>query len=377
MTAYLDNSATTPVCEQAVEAMMTAVTQLWGNPSSLHQKGIEADEMLEKARSNIARRLFCRDDEIFFTSGGTESNNLAVQGAAHAMRRRGKRIVTTSVEHSSIDETVRHLETEGFEVIRLGVDSKGRINERELFEAVNSDTILVSIMAVNNETGTIQPVEAARTAVMRAKSPALVHCDAVQAFGKIQLKPAAMGVDMMTVSSHKIHGPKGVGALYVKKGVRLSPIVFGGLQEEKVRPGTQPMPAIAGFGAAAAALPNPAVELNRVTELRDYMCKRLLELDSVVINSPSDALPYVTNISVIGVNSEPMLNFLSARGVYVSSGSACAKGHQSSVLKNMGLSEERRKSPLRISFSRFTTKEDVDMLVEGIAAGQKAIRKNK
>lgn len=377
MTAYLDNSATTPVCEQAVEAMMTAVTQLWGNPSSLHQKGIEADEMLEKARSNIARRLFCRDDEIFFTSGGTESNNLAVQGAAHAMRRRGKRIVTTSVEHSSIDETVRHLETEGFEVIRLGVDSKGRINEKELFEAVNSDTILVSIMAVNNETGTIQPVEAARTAVMRAKAPALVHCDAVQAFGKIQLKPAAMGVDMMTVSSHKIHGPKGVGALYVKKGVRLSPIVFGGLQEEKVRPGTQPMPAIAGFGAAAAALPNPTVELNRVAELRDYMCERLLELDSVVINSPSDALPYVTNISVIGVNSEPMLNFLSARGVYVSSGSACAKGHQSSVLKNMGLSEERRKSPLRISFSRFTTKEEVDMLIEGIAAGQKAIRKNK
>lgn len=377
MTAYLDNSATTPVCGEAVEAMKTAVTELWGNPSSLHQKGIEADEMLENARSNIARRLFCRDDEVYFTSGGTESNNLAVQGAAHAMRRRGRRIVTTSVEHPSIEETVKHLESEGFEVIRLGVDRKGRISEHELFDAVTPDTVLVSIMAVNNETGTVQPVEAARTAVARAKSPALIHCDAVQAFGKLPLKPAAMGVDLMTVSSHKIHGPKGVGALYVKKGVRLSPIVFGGLQEEKLRPGTQPMPAIAGFGAAAAALPNLTAQLKKVTELRDYMCERLLSLGGVVINSPEDALPYVTNISVLGINSEPMLNFLSSRGVYVSSGSACSKGHQSSVLKNMGLSDEVRKSPLRISFSRFTTKEEIDMLIDGISAGQKAIRKNK
>lgn len=377
MTAYLDNSATTPVCGEAVEAMKTAVTELWGNPSSLHQKGIEADEMLENARSNIARRLFCRDDEVYFTSGGTESNNLAVQGAAHAMRRRGRRIVTTSVEHPSIEETVKHLESEGFEVIRLGVDRKGRISERELFDAVTLDTVLVSIMAVNNETGTVQPVEAARTAVTRAKSPALIHCDAVQAFGKLPLKPAAMGVDLMTVSSHKIHGPKGVGALYVKKGVRLSPIVFGGLQEEKLRPGTQPMPAIAGFGAAAAAMPNLTAQLKKVTELRDYMCERLLSLGGVVINSPEDALPYVTNISVLGINSEPMLNFLSSRGVYVSSGSACSKGHQSSVLKNMGLSDEVRKSPLRISFSRFTTKEEIDMLIDGISAGQKAIRKNK
>ena len=377
MTAYLDNSATTPVCGEAVEAMKTAVTELWGNPSSLHQKGIEADEMLENARSNIARRLFCRDDEVYFTSGGTESNNLAVQGAAHAMRRRGRRIVTTSVEHPSIEETVKHLESEGFEVIRLGVDRKGRISEHELFDAVTPDTVLVSIMAVNNETGTVQPVEAARTAVTRAKSPALIHCDAVQAFGKLPLKPAAMGVDLMTVSSHKIHGPKGVGALYVKKGVRLSPIVFGGLQEEKLRPGTQPMPAIAGFGAAAAAMPNLTAQLKKVTELRDYMCERLLSLGGVVINSPEDALPYVTNISVLGINSEPMLNFLSSRGVYVSSGSACSKGHQSSVLKNMGLSDEVRKSPLRISFSRFATKEEIDMLIDGISAGQKAIRKNK
>lgn len=377
MTAYLDNSATTPVCGEAVEAMKTAVTELWGNPSSLHQKGIEADEMLENARSNIARRLFCRDDEVYFASGGTESNNLAVQGAAHAMRRRGRRIVTTSVEHPSIEETVKHLESEGFEVIRLGVDRKGRISEHELFDAVTPDTVLVSIMAVNNETGTVQPVEAARTAVTRAKSPALIHCDAVQAFGKLPLKPAAMGVDLMTVSSHKIHGPKGVGALYVKKGVRLSPIVFGGLQEEKLRPGTQPMPAIAGFGAAAAAMPNLTAQLKKVTELRDYMCERLLSLGGVVINSPEDALPYVTNISVLGINSEPMLNFLSSRGVYVSSGSACSKGHQSSVLKNMGLSDEVRKSPLRISFSRFTTKEEIDMLIDGISAGQKAIRKNK
>ncbi|MBQ2774684.1 MAG: cysteine desulfurase [Clostridia bacterium] len=377
MTAYLDNSATTPVCPQAVDAVTAAVRDYWGNPSSLHAKGIEADGILADARETIARRLFCRPDEIYFTSGGTESNNLALRGAAHAMRRRGRRIVTTNVEHPSVDETLKQLEKEGFEVIRLPVDSTGRINERDLFRAVTPDTILISLMAVNNETGTIQPIEQARLAARRNGSPAIIHCDAVQAFGKLPLKPAALGIDMMTISSHKVHGPKGVGALYIRKGVKINPLVFGGSQEDKIRPGTQPMPAIAGFGAAVKAIPNISEELENVTWLRNYMCMRLSALDGVVLNSPPDALPYVTNISVLGINSEPMLNFLSARGIYVSSGSACAKGHSSPVLKSMGLSEERRKSPLRISFSRFTTKEEIDMLVDGIAAGQKAIRKNK
>ena len=377
MTAYLDNSATTAVCPQAIEKINFALCECWGNPSSLHRKGIEADNMLIEARESVAKRLSCKPEEIYFTSGGTEGNNIVLQGVARSMKRKGKRIVTTCVEHPSVGETASFLEKEGFEVIRLSVDSEGRINEDELFNAVTPDTILVSIMAVNNETGTIQPVEKAKLAVLRAHSPALIHCDAVQAFGKLPLKPSAMGVDLMTISSHKVHGPKGVGALYIKKGVKISPLVYGGSQEQKLRPGTQPLPAIAGFGAAVKAMPNILAQLEKTKELRDYMVNRLLELPDVVINSPKDALPYVTNFSVVGINSEPMLNFLSSKGIYVSSGSACAKGHVSFVLKNMGLSDERMKSPLRVSFSRFTTKQEIDMLVDAIEEGQRTIRKNK
>ena len=377
MTAYLDNSATTAVCPQAIEKINFALCECWGNPSSLHRKGIEADNMLIEARESVAKRLSCKPEEIYFTSGGTEGNNIVLQGVARSMKRKGKRIVTTCVEHPSVGETASFLEKEGFEVIRLSVDSEGRINEDELFNAVTPDTILVSIMAVNNETGTIQPVEKAKLAVLRAHSPALIHCDAVQAFGKLPLKPSAMGVDLMTISSHKVHGPKGVGALYIKKGVKISPLVYGGSQEQKLRPGTQPLPAIAGFGAAVKAMPNISAQLEKTKELRDYMVNRLLELPDVVINSPKDALPYVTNFSVVGINSEPMLNFLSSKGIYVSSGSACAKGHVSFVLKNMGLSDERMKSPLRVSFSRFTTKQEIDMLIDAIEEGQRTIRKNK
>lgn len=377
MTAYLDNSATTPVCSEAIEKINYAIKECWGNPSSLHSKGIEAEQLLEEARESIAKKLSCKSEEIYFTSGGTESNNIVLQGVARSLKRKGKRIVTTCIEHPSVGETAKFLESEGFEIIRLPVDSEGRINETDLFESITPDTILVSIMVVNNETGTIQPVEKAKLAVMRAHAPALIHCDAVQAFGKLPLKPAAMGVDLMTISSHKVHGPKGVGALYVRKGVKLSPLVHGGSQEMKLRPGTQPLPAIAGFGAAVKALPDLSVQLKKTGELRDYMVERLSVLPDIVINSPKDALPYVTNISVIGINSEPMLNFLSSKGIFVSSGSACAKGHVSFVLKNMGLSDERMRSPLRISFSRFTTKEEIDMLVDAIAKGQKLIRKNK
>lgn len=377
MTAYLDNSATTAVCPQAIEKINYAVSECWGNPSSLHRKGIEADNMLTEARENVAKRLSCKPEEIYFTSGGTEGNNIVLQGVTRSMKRKGKRIVTTCVEHPSVGETANFLEQEGFEIVRLPVDSEGRVKEEDLFNAVTPDTILVSIMVVNNETGTIQPVEKAKLAVMRAHAPALIHCDAVQAFGKLPLKPSAMGIDLMTISSHKVHGPKGVGALYVRKGVKLSPLVYGGSQEKKLRPGTQPLPAIAGFGAAVKAIPNISAQLEKTKELRDYMVERLSELPDIVINSPKDALPYVTNFSVIGINSEPMLNFLSSKGIYVSSGSACAKGHVSFVLKNMGLSDERMKSPLRVSFSRFTTKEEIDMLIDAISQGQKTIRKNK
>lgn len=374
MYAYFDNSATTAPCCEAVNAVSDTMTRCWGNPSSLHQVGNRANELLENSRKDIADRLSCNPEEIYFTSGGTESNNLAIMGAAYQMRRMGRRIVSTSVEHSSVDDTLNRLEAEGFEVIKLKVDSYGRINERDLYAAVNSNTILITMMLVNNEVGTIMPVQSAKRAAMMARSPALIHCDAVQAFGKMTVKPVTLGVDLMTVSSHKIHGPKGVGALYIRKGVKIKPRTFGGEQEKKIRPGTEAMPAIAGFAAAARALPEPQKELEHVTMLRDYMVSKLGELDDVVINSPPDALPYVTNISVQGIKSEPMLNFLSERGIFVSSGSACSKGKKSHVLIQMGLDRRRLDSPLRISFSRYTTIQEIDALILGIAEGKKVIR---
>lgn len=378
MDAYFDNSATTAPCCEAVNAVADAMTRCWGNPSSLHRQGNLAKELLDSSRESVAKALSCAPEEIFFTSGGTESNNLALKGAAYQMRRMGRRIVSTSIEHPSIDETLNRLEAEGFEVIKLKVDSYGRINERELYSAVNSNTILITMMLVNNEVGTIMPVQAAKRAAMMARSPALIHCDAVQAFGKMPIKPALLGVDLMTISSHKIHGPKGVGALYIRKGVKIKPVTTGGEQEQQnglsIRPGTEAMPAIAGFAAAARALPDPKRELEHITMLRDYMVSKLTELDGVVVNSPPDALPYVTNISVIGIKSEPMLNFLSDRGICVSSGSACSKGKKSHVLLQMGLDKKRLDSPLRISFSRFTTVQEIDALITGIADGKKIIR---
>lgn len=372
--AYFDNSATTAPCCEAVRAVADAMTNCWGNPSSLHRSGNAAKELLDSSRESIAKCLSVTPEEIFFTSGGTESNNLAVMGAAYQMRRMGRRIVSTAVEHSSIDETLDKLAEEGFEVIKLRVDNYGRINERELYSAVNSNTILITMMLVNNEVGTIMPVQAAKRAAMAARSPALIHCDAVQAFGKMPVKPVSLGVDLMTVSSHKIHGPKGVGAIYIRKGVKIKPKTFGGEQEKKIRPGTEAMPAIAGFAAAARALPDPQRELEHIRMLRDYMVEKLMELDEIVINSPPDALPYVTNISVLGIKSEPMLNFLSERGICVSSGSACSKGKKSHVLMQMGLDRRRLDSPLRISFSRYTTVQEVDALIQGIAEGKKVIR---
>ena len=377
MEAYLDNSATTQPCKEAVEKMNFALRTCWGNPSSLHSKGIAASELLEGARNNIAKKLSCESEEIFFTSGGTESNNIAVFGAANAQKRRGSRIITTSIEHSSVEESVKALENQGYDVVRLRVNERGVIDERQLYAATNPSVVLISMMYVNNEVGSIQPVEFAKRAVVHSGANALIHCDAVQAFGKVQLKPYNMGVDLMTVSSHKIHGPKGAGALFVKKGTKLVQHSFGGLQENKIRPGTEPLPAIAGFGAAAAAIPDYSESLRYVTDLRNYMVAKLRAVDGVRINSPENALPYITNISVEGIPSEVMLNYLSGLGICVSSGSACSKGHKSRVLRAMNLSDDVINTALRISLSVFTTKEEIDYLIGGIASARKTMRRLK
>lgn len=374
MEAYLDNSATTPLCKKARDEMINAIENAWGNPSSLHEKGIEADLLLKSARKTLCSLLSCTEKEVFFTSGGTESNNLAVFGAARANKRKGNRIITSAVEHPSVMKAFDRLENEGFEVIRIPTDKKGFIDIAELEAAVNEKTVLISIMAVNNEMGTIQPFEEISKIVKRKAAPALIHVDAVQAFGKIPLAPKKWGIDLMSVSSHKIHGPKGVGALFVKEGTKLSPVAAGGGQERDIRPGTEPMPAIAGFMGAMQEL-KIKESLVTVGELRDYLAAELKKRDGVTVNSPENALPYIVNFSLVGLRSETVLNFLSDMEVYVSSGSACSKGHKSPVLTAMGLDDSIIDSSIRVSMSRFTTKQQLDLLLKGIDMAQKVIRK--
>ena len=367
---YLDNSATTKPCKKAVENMLYAVENCWGNPSSLHDKGIDADEMLLKARRAVAKSLSCDEKEIFFTSGGTEGNNLAIFGAAYKNRRKGNRVITTSVEHPSVGKAFDRLESEGFEVIRLKTDSFGRVSKDELFEAVNDKTILVSMMYVNNEVGAIEPVEEIARAVKLKNAPALIHIDAVQAYGKLPINVRKLGADLVTVSSHKIHGPKGVGALYIKNGTKLQPVADGGGQEKDIRPGTEPMPAIMGFMGAVESL-TVKESLEKITALRDSFVEKLKNTQGITVNSPDDALPYIVNISLQKLNSETVLNFMSGMGIYVSSGSACSKGHKSPVLTAMGLSDEIINSSLRVSLSKYTTEEELDFFTE---TAEKALR---
>ena len=374
MEVYLDNSATTKPCPGARKRLLEAVDLLWGNPSSLHQKGLEAQLLLEGARAFIAKCLSCRESELYFTSGGTESNNLAVFGAAKAMKHKGKRIVVSSVEHPSVSRAFDKLESDGFTVVRLPVDRFGVVPVEEIENAVDESTVLVSMMAVNNELGSVEPVEALSRIVKEKHSPALIHVDAVQAFGKLPLNVKKLGIDLMSVSAHKIHGTKGAGALFVKDSVHLAPHIFGGGQEKNVRPGTEPLPAIAAFFGAAEEL-DIKKSLPAVTALRDGFVKKLSALDGVVINSGADALPYIVNISLPGRPAEAVLNFLSSRGIYVSSGSACAKGHRSPTLTAAGLESERVNSSLRISLSRFTTADELDFCLEGIEEALRAIRK--
>ena len=366
---YLDNSATTRVCEKSAEKVLELMTQCYGNPSSLHKKGLEAQREVAHARQAVAVSLSAQPREIIFTSGGTEANNLAVLGGAAASRRRGKRIVTTAIEHPSVLEPMRQLEKEGFEVVFLTPDADGRVPEEAVLKAVTGDTILISVMAVNNELGSIQPIEVLKKAVKRAGAPALVHVDGVQAYGKLPLRPEKLGIDLLTVSGHKIHGPKGVGALYVSKNARILPRTFGGGQERELRPGTEAAPLIAGLGAAVEELPDWRQAYSRMEKLRDYTLQKLSGLEGVEVNSPVEGFPYLLNFSALGIRSETMLHFLAQRGIYVSSGSACAKGKQSHVLKAAGLPDSRISSAIRVSFSRENTERDADALAEGVREG--------
>lgn len=372
MIHYLDNSATTAVSKAAADKAYQVMTAVYGNPSSLHAMGMDAEDELTAARKAVAARLRVSHEEITFTSGGTEANNLALFGAAHANRRTRPHIIVSAVEHSSVLAAAQQLEAEGFSVTHVMPRADGCLYPEDVAAEATDKTALVSVMLVNNETGAVMPVQDIFAAV-RQKSPGvLCHTDAVQGFGKLEIRAKALGADMITVSGHKVHAPKGVGALWVKKGVRLLARQFGGEQEKRLRPGTENLPGIAAFGVACNEM-NIADSAQTVGALNRYTVQRLSAIDGVVINSPENALPYVLNISAGRVRSETMLHFLEQRQVFVSSGSACAKGKPSHVLQAIGLSRERADSALRISFCKHNTPEDADALCAGIAEGLRVL----
>ncbi len=372
---YLDNSSTTRPCKSAIENINRCLTDNWGNPSSLHLMGFAAETEMTNARIAVSKALRCREDEVFFTSGGTEANNIAVLGAVNAVRRRGNRIVTTAIEHPSVLNVFEKLKGDGFEVVYLHPDKNGTIPEDEMANAINKDTILVSMMLVNNEVGSILPVEKISALVKKVGSPALIHCDAVQGFGKLPIDVKKLGIHLLTLSGHKIHGPKGVGVLFKAKGVNIKETVFGGGQEKGLRSGTEGTPAICGLSGAVSELSDITKNLAYITELNFYARRILLDTGLVKINSPENALPYILNISVSGYKSETLLHFLESKNIFVSSGSACAKGVKSYVLKEMGISDKEIDSSIRISFCRNNTKEEIDILANELKNAAKILKR--
>lgn len=374
---YLDNSATTRPCRSAVENINNALSINWGNPSSLYGFGVNAETVVSDTRERIAEVIGCREDEVIFTSGGTESNNLAILGGAEAMKRRGKRIVTTSVEHPSVLNACRHLAERGFEVVEVAPERDGSIDPQKFLSSVNDDTVLVSVMLVNNETGCIFPVKEIARELRSSGSKALIHCDAVQAFGKLPIDVDALGVDLMSASGHKIHASKGIGFLYKSKNINLKPILFGGGQESGLRSGTEAVPLIAGLCGAVSEL-DIAEDLKKMQELHKYAVERLAELGFITVNSPLEGgLPYILNISVPGYRSETLLHFLEERDIFISSGSACSKGKGSYVLNAMGLPKKNIDSALRLSFSRYNDHSDIDALCDGLKCAAATLRRSK
>lgn len=365
MEAYLDNSATTICSKKATEKMVEILTKDFGNPSSMHMKGVIAENIIIEAKKKIAKTLKVQDKEIVFTSGGTESNNFAIIGAAMANIRAGKHIITTKVEHASVSSVMAYLEENGFDITYLGVDNEGVISLEELKDAIRSDTILVSIMHVNNEIGSIMPVEEAGK-IIKAVNPNIVyHVDAIQSYGKMIIRPKNIKCDLLSVSGHKIHGPKGSGFLYIKDKTKIKPIIFGGGQQKGMRSGTENVPAIAGLGIAAEEIYTDFEnKIDNLYKLREYFIEELLKIEGVLVNGKftRENAPHIVSVTVPGVRSEVMLHTLEDRQIYVSAGSACSSNKQSvsATLKSIGLKPEMLESTVRFSFSVDTTKEELD-----------------
>lgn len=372
---YLDNAATTKPCDAAITAMMRCFQEIYGNPSSLHRIGLRAQQEMDHARNVLAAALGCDTREILFTSCATESTNMALRSTAAAYGRKRRKIITSAVEHASVKQTLQHLsENEGFEVVAVKPDENGTYCARDFVMAADENTCMITMMMVNNETGHVLPVKEVFSAVKRRFPHIITHCDAVQAFMKYPVRPSQLCADFISLSGHKIHAAKGIGALYVKKGMKLRALLFGGKQENSLRAGTESVPLIAGFGAAVETL-SPTME-NRfqyVRSLNTALREKLRELPDVRILSPEDGSPYVMSIIVPKIRSEILLHYLEQREVYVSSGSACSKGAGSGVPEIFGAAREEADSILRVSFCDENNMEDVDALVAGIAAGQREI----
>lgn len=369
MEAYLDNSATTRCSDKAAELMMKLLLEDYGNPSSLHMKGVIAEKYINEAKKQIAKTLKAQEKEIVFTSGGTESNNLAIIGSAMANRRAGMHVITSSIEHASVSNPMAYLEEQGFEVTYLPVDSKGVISMEALKNAIREDTILVSLMQVNNEIGAIQPIEEAGKIIKAANPDIIFHVDAIQAYGKMRIAPKKLNIDLLSVSGHKIHGPKGSGFLYIKDKTKIRPVIFGGGQQKGMRSGTENVPAIAGLGLAAEEIYTDFEEkIDRMYALREYFIEQVTQIEGVSVNGQSQraSAPHVVSVSICGVRAEVMLHTLEDRGIYVSAGSACSsnKPSVSHTLKSIGLAPELLDSTIRFSFSVHTTMEELDYALE-------------
>lgn len=369
MEAYFDNSATTKVLDCVKDIVVKTMTEDYGNPSAKHLKGMEAERYIKEAREAVAKTLKVKEKEILFTSGGSESNNMALIGTALANKRAGNHIITTNIEHPSVYNTLSYLESLGFEVTYLKVDSMGHISLEELKEAVRPETILVSVMYVNNEVGAVEPVEEISRIIKEKNPSALFHVDAIQGYGKFRIYPKRQGIDLLSVSAHKIHGPKGVGFLYIDEKVKIKPLIYGGGQQNGMRSGTENVPGVAGLGAAAKeAYTNFDEKISCLYELKDYLIDRMGEIEGAHVNTPKgrESAPQIVSVSFEGIRSEVLLHALEDRGIYVSSGSACSSNHPavSGTLKGIGVKKELLDSTLRFSFCVFNTKEEVDYCID-------------
>lgn len=370
MEVYLDNSATTRCYTEVGELVYKVMCLDYGNPSSMHRKGVDAEHYIKDAKEILAKILKVNAKEIYFTSGGTESDNLAIIGVARANKRRGNHLITSSIEHPAILNTMRYLEEEeGFRVSYLPVDSMGRIKLEALKEALCDETILVSVMYVNNEVGAVQPIDEAVRIVKEYNPDILFHSDAVQGFGKYKIYPKRQKIDLLTGSGHKIHGPKGTGFLYVSEKVKIKPIMFGGEQQKNVRSGTENVPGIAGLGLAAKMIYHDLdMKTALMRELKEYFIEGIEKIENTTVHGMTDenSAPHIISVGFAGIRSEVLLHTLEDKGIYVSSGSACASNHPaiSGVLKGIGAGKEYLDATIRFSMSEFTTREEIDYTLE-------------